>query len=388
MGWDGNAHSEQQPAGKPPYELDLLKPKSALFRDGRSCLWVGSSKGGPVAGRDHRAPRLGREGSASASVFRGLRRRHAVVRTPVLGRCDEGQRRASVERFADDDSRCVRRGGDRDRLSATERSPPFRPANRGRGRLRVQGSCYHVQMSNNASSSRIARWIPVVQWLRSYDKTWFRGDVVAAITLAAYLLPAALGDASLASLPPQAGLYACLFGGLVFWLFCSSRHTVVTVTSAISLLIGSSLGEMSKEDPARFAALAADTALLVALLGFLAWLVKAGGVVNFISESVMVGFKCGVALFLASTQLPKLFGFHGEHGDFWVNSAFFLRHLAETNPASLQIGLIALAILILGKIFLKNKPVALFVVVGGIAAAAWLGLDERGVKLLGEVPRG
>ena len=128
---------------------------------------------------------------------------------------------------------------------------------------------------------------------------------------AAYLLPAGLGDASLANLPPQAGLYACLFGGLVFWLFCSSRHTAITVTSAISLLVGASLGEIAGGDMTRFSALAAGTALLVALIAFIAWLVKAGSIINFISESVMVGFKCGVALFLASTQLPKLFGIHG-----------------------------------------------------------------------------
>ena len=114
-------------------------------------------------------------------------------------------------------------------------------------------------------------------------------------------------------------------GGLVFWLFCSSRHTAITVTSAISLLVGASLGEIAGGDTARFSALAAATALLVALIAFIAWLVKAGSIVNFISESVMVGFKCGVALFLASTQLPKLFGFHGEHGNFWVNSRYFLQ---------------------------------------------------------------
>ena len=66
-----------------------------------------------------------------------------------------------------------------------------------------------------------------------------------------------IGDASLAGLPPEAGLYACLFSGLVFWLFCSSRHTVVTVTSALSLLIGASVGDLSAGDPARHAALAA-----------------------------------------------------------------------------------------------------------------------------------
>jgi len=232
------------------------------------------------------------------------------------------------------------------------------------------------------------RWLPALGWLRSYDRTWLRGDVVAGITLAAYLLPAGLGDASLANLPPEAGLYACLFGGLVFWLFCSSRHTAITVTSAISLLVGASLGEIAGGDTTRFGALAAGTALLVALIAFVAWLAKAGSIVNFISESVMVGFKCGVALFLASTQLPKLFGIHGAHGNFWQNSGHFLKHLSETNYTSLTVGGIALTVLVLGKVFLKHKPVALFVVVGGIAVSALLGLEARGVKLLGDVPQG
>ena len=91
----------------------------------------------------------------------------------------------------------------------------------------------------------VAFMMPARAWLASYDRAWLRGDVVAGITLAAYLLPAAIGDASLAGLPPQAGLYACLFAGLVFWLFCSSRQTAITVTSAISLLIGATLGEMA-----------------------------------------------------------------------------------------------------------------------------------------------
>jgi len=230
--------------------------------------------------------------------------------------------------------------------------------------------------------------IPALTWLRHYDKSWLRGDVVAGITLAAYLLPAALGDASLARLKPEAGLYACLFGGLVFWLFCSSRHTSITVTSAISLLIGASLGDLAGGDTSRFGALAACTALLVALIAFIAWLVRAGSIINFISESVMVGFKCGVALFLASTQLPKLFGFPGEHANFWKNSWTFLENLGQTNSAALAVGGIALAVLVFGKIFLKHKPVALFVVVGGIVASEWLGLKDHGVKLLGDVPNG
>src|SRR6201982_2969476 len=126
------------------------------------------------------------------------------------------------------------------------------------------------------SSPSLARWIPALIWFRSYARSWLRSDVIAGVTLAAYLLPAALGDASLANLPPQAGLYACLFGGLVFWLLCSSRHTCISVTSAISLLIGSSLGSMAGGDPARFGAMAACTALLTGAIAFLAWL-GAGG---------------------------------------------------------------------------------------------------------------
>jgi len=202
-------------------------------------------------------------------------------------------------------------------------------------------------------------------------------------------LPSAIGDSSLAGLPPQAGLYACLFGGLVFWLFCSSRHTAIAVTSAISLLIGASLAEISGGDPARHAALASLTALLVAVLAFTAYAFRAGSVVNFFSETVLVGFKCGVAFFLASTQLPKLFGFSAGHGgDFWDRMGHFLSGLGQTNPTSLVLGLIALGILLLGKTVLKNRPVALFVVIGGIVAARILHLDTRGVALLGEVPQG
>jgi sulfate permease, SulP family len=236
-----------------------------------------------------------------------------------------------------------------------------------------------------------SRWrgiMPAARWLRSYDPAGLRADVAAGVTLAAYLLPAALGDASLAGLPSEAGLYACLFGGLVWWLFCSSRHTSITVTSAISLLIGSSLGGMAGGDPARYSALAACTALLVAAIAFLAWLARAGSAVNFISESVMTGFKAGVALHLASTQLPKLFGVKGGHGDFWERMHVFLQHVGETNMASLLLGCGALALLILGKKLLPNKPVALLVVIGGIAVATFIELGAHGVKLLGEVPRG
>lgn len=237
--------------------------------------------------------------------------------------------------------------------------------------------------------SSIGKLMPALGWLPRYEHVWLRGDVVAGVTLAAYLLPAALGDASLAGLPPEAGLYACLFSGLVFWLFCSSRQTAISVTSAISLLVGSSLGELAGGDPVKFRALAACTALLVGVVAFVAWLVRAGVIVKFISETVMIGFKAGVALYLASTQLPKLFGLPASHGGgFWTRMGTFFSHLGQTNATSLLLGLTALILLVLGKRFLPNKPVALGVVIGGIAAASFIDFSGQGVKLLGQVPRG
>ena len=242
--------------------------------------------------------------------------------------------------------------------------------------------------SQPAARGRWNNIIPALTWLRAYQPQWLRADLIAGITLAAYLMPAGLADASLANVPPEAGLYACLFSGLVFWLFCSSRHTAVTVTSAISVLVGASLGDLAGGDASRFWALASCTALIVGALAFIAWLAKAGVIVNFISESVLVGFKCGIALFIASTQLPKLFGFKGSHGDFWERSGYFFSHLRETNAASILLGLCALILLLLGKRFLKNKPVALFVVIAGILFASTMDLGSLGVKVLGDVPQG
>lgn len=229
---------------------------------------------------------------------------------------------------------------------------------------------------------------PFWAWRVGYGAATLRTDVVAGVTLAAYVIPAAIGDASLARLPPEAGLYACLFSGLVFWCLCGSRHTAITVTSAISLLMGTTLGAMESTDPARFGALAACTALLVAAMALAAWLLRAGSLVHFVSETVLMGFKAGVALTLAGTQLPKLLGISGVHGNFWHCAGSLLRQLNQINPASLAVGGGALAALLLGRVFLRHRPVSLLVVVGGVAVASLIDLDARGVKLLGEVPAG
>src|SRR4051794_16056895 len=90
----------------------------------------------------------------------------------------------------------------------------------------------------------------VPAWIRDYRGEWVRPDVIAGLTLAAYLLPAGLADASLAGLPPEAGLYACLFARLVFGFFFRSQHPPVTLTTAVSLLTRAAVGAMRGGGPA------------------------------------------------------------------------------------------------------------------------------------------
>ena len=185
----------------------------------------------------------------------------------------------------------------------------------------------------------LSRWIPALRWLPAYDRSWLRGDFVAGLTLAAYLLPAASEmHRSPTCHPRPASTPVCSPG----W---SSGFSAAPGTRPLRSRPPSpcwSAPRWARSPvvmPARFGALAAGTAILVAVIALIAWAVRAGAIVNFISESVMVGFKCGVALFLASTQLPKLFGIHGAHGDFWQNTRHFLAICTRPIPLRSRSGL-------------------------------------------------
>ena len=153
--------------------------------------------------------------------------------------------------------------------------------------------------------------LPPRQWLSGYQVGWLKWDIVAGITLAAYAVPVSMAYASLAGLPPQHGIYCYLLGGLCYALFGTSRQLAIGPTSAIAMLIGVTVAGMAEGDASRWVDIAALTALVVAGLSVLAWLLRLSGLVSFISETILVGFKAGAALTIALTQLPKLFGVPG-----------------------------------------------------------------------------
>src|ERR1700761_8710276 len=160
-------------------------------------------------------------------------------------------------------------------------------------------------------------WFPPAQWLADYRASWLTGDLVAGVTLAAYAIPVSLAYAGLAGLPPQVGIYGYLLGGLGYALLGSSRQLAIGPTSAISLMIASTVGDMAAGDSERYAAIASLAGFTVALLCLMAWLLRLSMLVRLISESILVGFKAGAGLTIIMTQLPSLFGVSGGGHDFF-----------------------------------------------------------------------
>src|SRR5258706_12193990 len=134
-------------------------------------------------------------------------------------------------------------------------------------------------------------WCPPSRWLAEYQPSWLLGDIVAGVTLAAYAIPVSLAYAGLAGLPPQVGVYGYLLGGLGYALLGSSRQLAIGPTSAISLMIAGTVGEMAGGDAQHYAQIASLAGFTVAMLCVIAWLFRLSVLVRLISDSILVGFK-------------------------------------------------------------------------------------------------
>jgi high affinity sulfate transporter 1 len=218
--------------------------------------------------------------------------------------------------------------------------------------------------------------------------SWLLHDALAGLTLAAFVIPASMAYASLAGLPPQYGVYCYLVAGPAYALFGSSRQLALGPTSAISLLIGSTLVGMAEGDPQRWAQIAALTALVFAGMSVLAWLLRLSSLVSFISETILLGFKAGAAFTIALTQLPKLFGVHGGSGNFFERAWSLGTQLPQTNFAVLAFGLAAIAALVAGERFFRRLPVALIVVAASIVALTFTPLGQLGFNTVEALPSG
>jgi len=243
-------------------------------------------------------------------------------------------------------------------------------------------------MQKNLSIQNIRSFIPILDWLPKYNSGFLKWDMIAGITLASFVLPESMAYATLAGLPTYYGIYCCLAGGLVFAFFTTSKHVAVGPTSAISLMVGTTVAVLSGGDPAKWAAIAALTALAVAGICFISFLLRLSSLVNFISESILLGFKAGAAISIMCTQLPALFAVEGGGSNFFERVWLLGLQIGHANPIVFLFGAVAMLLLLLGDKILPGKPVSLLVVIASIVVLSITNLAAYGIHVAGVIPKG
>ena len=230
--------------------------------------------------------------------------------------------------------------------------------------------------------------MPILRWLPKYERTWLRTDLIAGLTVVALLIPEGMAYAQIAGMPPQTAFYAAPIGLLAFAIFGTSRQLIVAVSAIIATMSFATVSLMAEPNTTEFILLTAALAVLAGLISILAGLLKLGRVAQFFSESVMVGFISGLALVIVVKQLPKLLGIEAGSGNFWERLYDVIIHLPETHLTTLIVGIVCLILMIALEHFFHKIPAALVALVFGILISAILGLEARGVEIVGEIPAG
>ena len=161
----------------------------------------------------------------------------------------------------------------------------------------------------------LARAFPILRWLPHYEAGWFRADVIAGLTLWGILVPEGIAYAALAGAPVQAGLCTLLASLVAYAILGTTRQAVSAPTSGSSIMMATVVAPFLVTDPGELAELLVLLVLVVGVIFLLCGLVRLGFVIAFISHSVMTGFVFGLAIYIAVSQVPKLFGLSRAHGE-------------------------------------------------------------------------
>ena len=235
----------------------------------------------------------------------------------------------------------------------------------------------------------LAKIFPIFNWLPSYQKEWFRYDVVAGLTAAAVVIPKAMAYAAIAGLPLVIGLYTSLVPLVVYAIMGTSRPLSVTSTSTIAILSAGAIGVVAPAgDTATLMSVSATLALLTGVFLLLGGLFRLGVVANLISDPVLTGFKAGIGLVIVLDQLPKLLGIHITKAGFLRDIGSIGAHLPETSIPTLLLALAMLGLMLGLEHFAPKVPAPLITVAIGIAASSFAGLDKFGIALVGKVEAG
>jgi high affinity sulfate transporter 1 len=220
-----------------------------------------------------------------------------------------------------------------------------------------------------------------------YDRRWLRGDLMAGIAVTALVVPKNLGYADIAGVPLQNGLYAAAVGGIIYALFCTSRHISTGPSSSLAAVAGAAVlaTELGGDQAAELVAL---ITLATGLLFILFAVFRLGWVAQFLSKAVITGFLAGAAVDVVIGELPKLTGTSSEGDSAWRELSTWIGSLGDTHATTLVVGLSALGLILALRFWAPSMPGALVLVVAGLLGSSLVDLGSHGVELVGNVPSG
>ena len=229
--------------------------------------------------------------------------------------------------------------------------------------------------------------VPNLTLLRAYQRPWLRGDVVAGLTVAAYLVPQVMAYAALAGLPPVAGLWATLPALMVYAVLGSSRQLSVGPESTTALLSASIVGPLAGGDASRYVVLSATLALVFGLYCLLGWLIRLGFVADLLSRPVLVGYLAGLAIVMVTSQLGRLTGVPVTGSTFLGELRSFADNIADFEWATFAVAMASLVFLLLVS---RERwvPGPLLAVLLATAAVMVFDLEKHGVPVVGTVSGG
>ena len=232
--------------------------------------------------------------------------------------------------------------------------------------------------------------LPFLTWLPLAKKSW-KDDLIAGITGTIIVIPQAVAFAMIAGLPPIYGFYTAMITPIIAALFGSSYHLISGPTTAISIVVYSTLVKFvnPETDIETFVSLALVLTFLAGLFQFIMGLLKMGKLVNFVSHSVIIGFTAGAGILIAFKQLKHVFGIKVPQGSTIVEIVTYIsKHISETNWYVFLVAIGTLAIALLIKIFIKplSRYYMLIAMVLGSVLAILLGGDANGIQSVGDIP--
>jgi sulfate permease, SulP family len=238
--------------------------------------------------------------------------------------------------------------------------------------------------SSKLNAPAESAWL-IFRSLQPYHPKYLTSDLVAGLTLAAIAIPEQMATARLGGFSPQIGFYAFVAGSLGFEIFGGNRFLSCGADSTITPIFAGGLLLLSVSSSPDYPVLAAVLAVMVGLALVGGGIFRLGWIANLLSMPVMVGFLAGISLHILVSQMPGVLGLASPGGSLPQRVAALAGNLDDSNPFTLLIGFGVLAVIAASESISPRIPGALIALVAATAAVVLIGLESRGVSVVGTV---